>query len=658
MPCFKLNIDRSKAPKKMGILKDISLFGSFAFPMDGEYASGLVAQSLAGVGKMVKKTKVQVKKLASRESCLAGVKGSSISSELPEPLERQSAVSTQPQDVYTIRFINHAPKTVLAPTLDNVPRPSSFPSPPSGFALKKNSGKKTVFSLAQKEIMMLFYNRQATGGMQADPKDVIACMRERGVEVLKEQQIKSWWSTFHQKRKISLNALTNDACNPTSQRHPVQPPSVPTTSASQQPSGHAAPVPAPTSPASQQPSAHATPLMTTTAPGNQQHSGHAAPVPAHTTPASQQPSGHTTQGMAATMPASQQPSGHTAPVPAHTTPASQQPSGHTTQGMAATMPASQQPSGHAAPVSAHTMPASQQPSGHTTQGMAATMPASQQPSGHAAPVSAHTTPASLPPSAHATPVTAAPKPTNQQPSAHAMPVLVSFAPAAPVYTPALLITGHTVPGIAGIIQWSFPVDFYQFMIGGRSGSNACTFIALYFGKCLLHENLPTPCGNSLSMEWKSALYTAMKRGNEIHDELFEGEGVDVAVEDAVNIAGALCFVNSVGQGYDMFGHDCEDQLATVFEMLCTTQQSRCYAVVSSGRTMLLIVNEDDSCMIVDSHKHINHGAVIAYCPSNSVKMLAKWLRAMMQRTWQIDLRFCSVTPVLRKILISLRIIIG
>ena len=68
--CFKLNINRSKAPKKMGTLKDISLFGSFAFPMDGEYASGLVAQSLAGVGKMVKKTKVQVKKLAENPAWL------------------------------------------------------------------------------------------------------------------------------------------------------------------------------------------------------------------------------------------------------------------------------------------------------------------------------------------------------------------------------------------------------------------------------------------------------------------------------------------------------------------------------------------------------------------------------------------------------------
>ncbi len=634
--CFKLNIDRSKAPKKMGTLKDISLFGSFAFPTDGEYTSGLVAQSLAGVGKMVKKTQVQVKKLASRESCLAGATGSSISSDLPQPLERQSDISIQPQDVYTIRFISHAPETVLAPTLDNVPRPSSFPSPPSGFALKKNSGKKTVFSLAQKEIMILFYNRQATGGMRADPKDVIACMRERGVEVLKEQQIRSWWSTYHQKRKRSLNALSNEACNPPSQQHPVQPPpvSAPTTPASQQPSTHAAPVSSATMPASQQPLAHTTPVSPATRPASQQPSAHTTPVSSATRPASQQPSANAGTASSATRPASQQPSANAAPVSSATRPASQQPSANAGPASSATTSASHQPLAHTTPVSSATRSASQQPSANAGPASSATRPASQQPSARAAPVSSATTPAS------------------QQPSAHAAPVLASFAPAsqqlvyaAPVYTPTLQITGHIVPGIADITQWSFPVDFCQSMIEGRSGSNACTFIALYFGKCLLHEKLPTPLGFNLSIEWKSALYTAMKKGNEIHDEMFEGEGVDVAVEDAVNMAGTLCFVKSVGQGYDIFGHDCEDQLATVFEMLCTTQQSRCHAIVSSGRTMLLIVNEDGSCMIVDSHQHINHGAVIAYCPSNSSKMLAKWLRTMMQRTWQIDLRFCSVTPI-------------
>ena len=52
MSCFKLTIDRSRAPKKMGTFKDISLFGSFVFPVEGDHAGGIVAHSLAGVGKV------------------------------------------------------------------------------------------------------------------------------------------------------------------------------------------------------------------------------------------------------------------------------------------------------------------------------------------------------------------------------------------------------------------------------------------------------------------------------------------------------------------------------------------------------------------------------------------------------------------------------
>jgi len=50
-------IDREKAPKKMSTLKDITLYGSFKFPLEGDHAGGLVARSLAGVGKEVIKTK-------------------------------------------------------------------------------------------------------------------------------------------------------------------------------------------------------------------------------------------------------------------------------------------------------------------------------------------------------------------------------------------------------------------------------------------------------------------------------------------------------------------------------------------------------------------------------------------------------------------------
>ena len=62
----------------------------------------------------------------------------------------------------------------------------------------------------------------------------------------------------------------------------------------------------------------------------------------------------------------------------------------------------------------------------------------------------------------------------------------------------------------------------------------------------------------------------MKKGNEIHDELFEGEGVDVTMEDAVEMAGTECFVQCIGQGLDLIGSDCKDKLAEVMEMLSTS----------------------------------------------------------------------------------------
>ena len=53
--CRKLVIDRSKAPEKLGTFKDISLFGSYEFPTSGPNTGGVVARSLAGIGKESKK---------------------------------------------------------------------------------------------------------------------------------------------------------------------------------------------------------------------------------------------------------------------------------------------------------------------------------------------------------------------------------------------------------------------------------------------------------------------------------------------------------------------------------------------------------------------------------------------------------------------------
>lgn len=56
--CFKLSIDRSKVFKKMGIFKDIFLFGNYLFFVEGDFIGGIIVYLLVGVGKEVKKIKV------------------------------------------------------------------------------------------------------------------------------------------------------------------------------------------------------------------------------------------------------------------------------------------------------------------------------------------------------------------------------------------------------------------------------------------------------------------------------------------------------------------------------------------------------------------------------------------------------------------------
>ena len=585
----------------MGTFKDISLFGNFIFPLQREFAGGIIAHSLAGIGKVVKKTKAQIQKITTRNSPMAGSTGSSISSQLPVPQTREEGLqSLSSQDVYSVRFINHAPEPLQSPSFFPSGRITTNLQPSNGYALKKSSGKRVIFSLAQKEIMISFYNRQASSGVRADPKDVIACMRDRGVEVLKETQIRSWWSTYHQKRKQTLNVLQEEACH-LQRSNPS--PSIPGSTTPVSVHGSTVPV--------QQPTPVSVPRSTVSV---QQPTP--VSIPGSTVPV-QQPTPVSVPG--STVPV-QQPT--PVSVPGLTVPV-QQPTPISVPGL--TVPVQ-----HPTPVSVpgSTVPV-QQPApvsvpGSTTSVQQPTPVPRRQPN----PVCAHTS----------TVPTTVSQSTIQ-------PTLVLNNTSRSATAPFGVITGYTVPGLTDILQWTFPADFCQSTLGGRSGSNACTFIALYFGHLYLHWKLPPPLHSVLSMEWKSALYKAMKKGNKIHDELCEGEGVDVAVEDAVEMAGTECFVQCIGQGLDLIGNDCEDQLAEVMEMLSTsTPPSSCNVVVTRGTSFLFIVNKDRSCMIVDSHRHVNVGAMIAYCPSKCTRMLAERVRTIFRETWQCDLRACSVTP--------------
>lgn len=84
-----------------------------------------------------------------------------------------------------MHFIQHAPEQTVAPSLDLVTDDQYLlPRLETVYALKHGPGKCTVFSQAQKEIMIEFYNRRAVNRIRAEPQDVMKAMADAGLEVL------------------------------------------------------------------------------------------------------------------------------------------------------------------------------------------------------------------------------------------------------------------------------------------------------------------------------------------------------------------------------------------------------------------------------------------------------------------------------------------
>ena len=197
-----MTIDRSKA-KKVGTLKDISLYGNFTFPVEGALSGGIILRSLAGKGQTISKTKVQLSQISGRQVPIAGATGATVAGDDPAPEPNcPSPFSGSSQETYAIRFIQHGTEPLAAATLIPLEVDQySSQRPEMGYALKHSTGKRTTFSQAQKDIMIEFYNRQAVNCIRAEPKDVMKAMEEAGLEVLSATQIKSWWSSYHRKNK-------------------------------------------------------------------------------------------------------------------------------------------------------------------------------------------------------------------------------------------------------------------------------------------------------------------------------------------------------------------------------------------------------------------------------------------------------------------------
>ena len=197
--CKKLVIDRTKSQGKVDTFKDISLFGNYIFSYDG----GMAAQSLAGIRKSTKKSKVQVLTIAMRSEPIPGASGATTSDDMWRQSDERVDGQVEVSDTYSVKFDQLGLETSTTTAIDN-PAPtandirlSNQVRPSAGFAIKKGGAKRVTFTQEQKDIMVSFYERQRSSSIRANPAEVIEAMKAADVPPLKESQIKSWWRTYH-----------------------------------------------------------------------------------------------------------------------------------------------------------------------------------------------------------------------------------------------------------------------------------------------------------------------------------------------------------------------------------------------------------------------------------------------------------------------------
>ena len=218
------------------------------------------------------------------------------------------------------------------------------------------------------------------------------------------------------------------------------------------------------------------------------------------------------------------------------------------------------------------------------------------------------------------------------------------SPPPPRILTADMIKGNASSYVAGVVEWTFAES--RSSIQERTGSNACAFIALIMGKMWMNGSLLWPRDVLLPEPWKQSSYEAMIKGKKIHDDLFDHQAVDLAVEDAVSLADNECGVQSLGQQIDIFGLNPVHQLANFLIQEAQNNKSKsCSVIMTQRHAMLLAVNSDSSAMIVDSHSHGNDGAIIACTQPGCIHLLAQGLHALMNDNWQHLLTIASNTKV-------------
>ena len=197
-----------------------------------------------------------------------------------------------------------------------------------------------------------------------------------------------------------------------------------------------------------------------------------------------------------------------------------------------------------------------------------------------------------------------------------------------VLTPIIIPPNHH----GNVTFWPFPSSISQSTILGRTGSNACTFIALLFSKMFFSENVQIPVLNSpLSQTWVYQLIVqGILVGNSIYDSVTQNIPQTFGVSQALQASTVLNNViggTTVGPEMPVSIIPEASPAANLpFHWRTALTHGKTTSIFILNSNTVVFIPTTQGVFLLDSHLHGNSGAHVAFAEWQYSFELLSWFK--------------------------------
>ena len=197
----------------------------------------------------------------------------------------------------------------------------------------------------------------------------------------------------------------------------------------------------------------------------------------------------------------------------------------------------------------------------------------------------------------------------------------------------------------GLSYWHFPKNISQTYFKGRNGSNACTIIAMIFGRYFARSEISFQETGYLHDTLINLYYKSIEEGSQLYDSLVKDLGVlDLSIEEVTDRFGAKLNVRHILPSLAVSFQD-DVESATVLHQLqrmIRYQRKQVVLFIHKFRTSAFLIYDNENILYADSHSFGNNGALLIACTGETLPTLVEFLHHIFGRH---ENRLCSLTQV-------------